>query len=90
VNSSTLLKAQTYIKSKPYLVWGSKDYTNLSQQSIVENILNYGDWNDFQYLKSIFDIKDLSKIFKELSNKKRTNLRPQTLNYFTNYFSKYA
>lgn len=85
-----LNEARNYIKSKPYLAWSTSNYNNLSPQIIVENIFNYGNWEDFQYIKNLFGIKETDKLFKEISSKKRTNLKPQTINYFTKYFNKYV
>jgi len=85
-----LNKARNYIKSKPYLAWSTTNYENLSPQIIAESIFNYGNWEDFQYIKKLFGIEEINKLFKEISNKKRTNLKPRTINYFTKYLNKYA
>lgn len=81
---------QDYIKNKPYLVWSTKNYDELSENSIIESILNYGNWEDFLFIEKTLGIKKVSNIFELLKNKQRTNLRPQTANYFSNYFNKYA
>ncbi|MFZ2664233.1 MAG: hypothetical protein WAX66_02635 [Patescibacteria group bacterium] len=85
-----LNEARNYIKSKPYLAWGTSNYNNLSYQVIAEDIFNYGNWEDFQYIKKLFGMKEINKLFKEISSKKRTNLKPQTRNYFTLYLNKNA
>lgn len=85
-----LNEARSYIKSKPYLAWGTSNYDNLSYQVIAESIFNYGNWEDFQYIKKLLGIKEINKLFKEISSKKRTNLKPQTINYFTLYLNKNA
>jgi len=71
-------------------MWSTRSYDTLSPQVIVESVLNYGDWPDFTRLTEIFGIKQTSQLFDELKNKKRTNLRPKTINYFTKYFEKHA
>lgn len=38
----------SFIKEKPYLFWYIKDLENLSNESIVEHVLNYSDFNDFK------------------------------------------
>ena len=78
------------IKEKPYLAWDVNDYNNLSPKSVFEHILNYGDWQDFIKLEKIIGLKEADDLFNELKNNKRSNLRPQTINYFTNYFARYA
>ena len=34
------------IKDKPYLIWWTKNYEHLSDEAIVEAVLNYGDFDD--------------------------------------------
>lgn len=90
MDNKNLIKARNYLKLKPYLVWSTKNHEVLSPELIVESILNYGDWNDFLFIKDLFGIKNLSQIFENISKKRRVNLRPQTINYFKMFFSKYA
>lgn len=85
-----MTKLQEFIKNKPYLIWYTKNYDNLSEKAIVESILNYGNWEDYLYLENILGIKEVGAIFNEISKQKRVNLRPQTVNYFSNYFKAYA
>jgi len=35
-----MTKLQEFIKNKPYLIWYTKNYDNLSEKAIVESILN--------------------------------------------------
>ena len=83
-------KACEYIKLRSYLMWGTKNYDGLSPEIIVESILNYGDWNDFIFIRDLFGVGELNLIFEKLLKKRRVNLRPQTVNYFTKYFNRYA
>ena len=79
-----------FIKQKPYLVWYVKDLEKLNEESIVEHVLNYGDWDDVQEMIKILGIKKTAEIFKKESNKERSNYRPEIKNYFSLYFHKYA
>lgn len=81
---------QNFVRVRPYLVWHVKDYNSLSTRSIAESVFNYGNWEDYLLLESIFGTEELSSLFKQIKNQKRTNLRPQTINYFSNYFDRYA
>lgn len=83
-------KLQAFIKTKTYLMWSTDNYDNLSEKSITESILNYGNWDDYLFLQETLGIKNLNIVFKELVNQKRTNLRPSTINYFSNYFNAYV
>ncbi len=74
-------------------MWYVKDLGKLSDESIVEHVLNYGDWDDVQKMIKILGIKKTAKIFREKSKKSkmgRTNYRPEIINYFSLYFNKYA
>lgn len=79
-----------FIKQRKYLIWYTDNYDNLGPESITEAVLNYGDFNDINELKKIIGIKKMAVIFKTAAKRKRTNLRPEIINYFTLYFKKYA
>lgn len=72
------------------MVWYVKDLGGLSEESIVEHVLNYGDWQDVQGMIKILGIKKVSEIFRKESSQKRSNYRPEIKNYFQLYFHKYA
>lgn len=79
-----------FVKNKPYLFWYIKDPENLSDNSIIENVLNYGDFNDFKILIQIMGINKVSDIFMQQLENNRNNFRPEIENYFKLYFTKYA
>ncbi|MEN9389520.1 MAG: hypothetical protein RLY61_604 [Candidatus Parcubacteria bacterium] len=83
-------KARDLIKTKPYLAWSTKNYDELTPQSILESIIGYGDWADFISFTEIFGMIQSARLFEEIKNKPRSNLRIQTVNYFTKYFAKHA
>lgn len=78
------------IKKKPYLIWYTKSYDSLSDEAVVEAVLNYGDWEDVQELIKILGIKKTAKIFRKQISGFRTNYRSEVKNYFKLYFNKYA
>lgn len=81
------------IKKKPYLVWYVKDLNRLSESSIVEHILNYGDWDDVQKMIKILGLKKTARIFRQKSAPDkfgRQNYRPEIKHYFQLYFQKHA
>lgn len=84
------MKANKIIKDNPYLIWYTKNYDNLSDESVIEAVLNYGNWHHFKKLIKILGIKKTAKIFEKESNRKRSNYYPEVKNYFTLYFNKYA
>jgi hypothetical protein len=79
-----------FIKKSPYLVWYTKNYSNLSEEAIIEAVLNYGSFDDFKKVVKILGIKKIAAIFKRGVNQKRCNYRPEIKNYFRLYFNKYA
>jgi hypothetical protein len=79
-----------FIKKRPYLVWYVKNRENLSPDSIVEAVLNYGDWDDVKELTHVLGLRETAAIFKKGSGQKRSNYREKTKNYFSRYFKKYA
>ncbi len=85
-----MLTIQEFIKQRPYLVWYAKDLDKLNDESIVEHTLNYGNWADVQEMIKILGIKKTAEIFKEESDRQRSNYRPEIKNYFQMYFHKYA
>lgn len=78
------------LQKKPYLAWYVSNKGKLSEESVVEHILNYGNWDDYLKVEKIIGIKRLALLFNKLKSKKRVNLRSKTINYFENYFQKYA
>ena len=79
-----------FIQKRPYLVWYVKDINKLSKESIVEHVLNYGNWDDVQTMIKILGIKKVAEIFRKKSKEKRCNYRPEIKNYFRLYFNKYV
>jgi len=84
------MKASDIIKEKPYLVWHTKNYEGLSDESVVEAVLNYGDMDDVRRLIKILGVKRVAAIFRERSNRQRCNYRSDVRHYFQLYFAKYA
>ena len=81
---------QKFIKQRPYLVWYVKDPSKLNDESIVEHVLNYGNWDDVHQLFKIIGIKRVAAIFNKQISQKRINYDAKILNYFKLYFSRYA
>lgn len=84
---------QDFIKKRKHLVWYVKDVSRLSEDSIVEHVLNYGDWDDVQTLIKILGMNKVSRIFRQKSKPDkfgRQNYRPEIKHYFQLYFQKHA
>ena len=55
-----MMTIHKFIKKRPYLVWYVKDLSKLSEESIVEHVLNYGNWDDVQKMIKILAIKKVA------------------------------
>lgn len=77
-------------KKKPYLAWYVADVRKLSTESLAEHVFNYGAWDDYLFMEKVLGIHTVKNLFYAITHKKRSNLRPKTINYFVHYFQKYA
>ncbi len=84
------MSVQFIIKNKPYLAWYVKNSEKLSDESVLEHVLNYGDWEDVQKFIKIKGIKETAKLFYRTLKKKRVNYSPQIRSYFKKYFKKHV
>jgi hypothetical protein len=90
MTEAALEQARNLIRNKPYLAWSTKNYSELTPQSILESVISYGDWSDFVTLTKLFGMQQSAVLFENIKNKHRSNLRFQTTNYFTKYFEKHV
>jgi len=79
-----------FVKKNKNIFWSINNYDSLSDEAVVEGILNYGDMKQVNEIIQIIGIKETAKIFRNQVNKSRTNYRPEIKNYFQLYFNKYA
>jgi len=79
-----------FIKEKPYLVWYVKDFENLSEESIIENTLNYGEFEDIKKMISIIGMQKVAGIFFRQVKRRRNNYRKEIAHYFKLYFKKHG
>ena len=84
-----------YIEDRQHLFWYSPALKSetVSDDLLVETILNYGDMDDVRKLFSIMGIKNVAKIFFDsinMSERRKGNYHELTLNYFTLLFNRYA
>lgn len=81
-----------FIAARPHLIWYVKDYDALSETSIVEHTLNYGDWGDVQELIGILGMEEVARIFRKqmVTGRQRGNYYPEVRRYFELYFDKHV
>ena len=75
------------IKTKPYLAWYIKEPEKLSEESVLEHILNYGNWDDVQQFIRIKGKVNTRKLFNKTLSNKRSNYDPAINSFFTRYFN---
>ena len=90
MTSFKLQQIQNIIRQKPYLMWYTHNYDGLSTECVFESVIKYGEWQDFVDFTNILGIEQTSVLFDNIKTKKRADLTPQTTNFFTKYFEKYA
>ena len=81
------MTVNSIIKNKPYLAWYVKDPEKLSEESVLEHVLNYGNWDDVQQFIKIKGKDKSAELFKKTLTKKRTNYSPAIKSYFYRYFN---
>ncbi len=78
--------ARDIIRKKPQLIWYSKNYDGFELSSIVEAVLNYGDWDDFKELIGAIGIEEVAKTFYEHAFRPRCNCKKEVLEFFDGFF----
>jgi len=89
------IKLKQYIEARKHLFWYSPapKSDTVSDELLVEIILNYGSMDDVRELFSIMQINNVAKIFFDSINKserRKENYHELTRNYFTLFFNRYA
>lgn len=77
------------IHRKPYLFWDVKDVEGLSVESIVEAVLNRGDFDDFLRLIEVLGMKYVAEIFYRQVSQPRKNYNKKTENFFRLFFKRH-
>jgi len=84
-----------FIRRHGELFWyspGDKGET-VSDELLVEHILNYGTMDDVRELFQVMGLQRTAEVFFRsinMSERRRNNYNPVTLNYFTLLFNRYA
>ncbi|GHS88650.1 hypothetical protein FACS1894201_10140 [Bacteroidia bacterium] len=84
-----------FINEHQMLFWYSPEPKSetVSDELVVETILNYGSLNNVRQLFQVIGIKNTAKIFFDSikkSERRKNNYHELTLNYFTLLFNRYA
>ncbi len=81
-----------FIRDRKPLFWdvGFGDLKSLSEEAVLERVLNYGSFDDCKELLGILGLEEAARIFQKESQMSRSNYLPAIKNYFTLYFEKYV
>ena len=82
-----------FVKKRKHLFLSTKNYDGLSNEAVVEGVLNYGDWDDVKTMIKILGMRKTAQIFRDksvLSKVGRQNYRPEIIRYFNLYFNKHV
>jgi hypothetical protein len=83
---------KAFIREHSNLFWYTPEdkKEEISNEFLVETILNYGDMNDVRKLIKIIGIGRLSEIFSGLQGRKILNYYPEIYNFFSILIKRYA
>ena len=82
-----MAKVQDIIKKKPYLAWYVKNLEDLSDESVLEHVLNYGNWQDVQTFIKIKGLESTKNLFNKTLQQTRSNYKDNIKHYFNLYFN---
>ena len=80
---------RSFAWTHPEYWWWVADTSKLSDESIIEWVLNYGNFAEKKQLIEIAGGAKFEKIFVSMIQKERCNIRPEVQNYWTLYINKY-
>ncbi len=83
---------KAFIQEHRSLFWYTPEdkKEDISEEFLVETILNYGDINTIKTLIRIIGVKEISQIFFNTAGRKKLNYYPEIYNFFFLLFSRYA
>jgi len=86
-----LQEAREYVAEHRNINWYSDPYA-LDEKAIVEGVLNYGSWEDFNYIYNTLGKTVFTTIFFDLASpvRKRMNIMPKTASFFDKYLKRHA
>ena len=81
-----------FIQENAHLFWWIKpeEQENIDLRFLVESVLNYGDEKSVKTLFELVGINTVAEIFYRQISRQRVNYHARTINYFTQYFQRYA
>ena len=90
MNHSPEIKA--FIREHSALFWYTPEdkKEEISEELLVEMILNYGDLDAILTLIELMGIKKVSSVFFNAKGRKKLNYFPEIYHFFSLFFTRYA
>lgn len=79
-----------WLKKRRGLWWSTSQLDKLSDEVILEAVMNYGEWEDFLDLKRRWGLKKIKQLFGQMMSKRRVNLRQPVQALFRDYLAVHA
>jgi len=76
-----------WLKERHGLWWSTSQLDKLSDEVILEAVMNYGQWEDFLDLKQWWGLKKIKQLFEQMMSKRRVNLRQPVQVLFHDYLA---
>jgi hypothetical protein len=83
---------RAFIREHSYLFWYTPEdkKDEISEELLVETILNYGNLDDIRKLIDLLGIHQVAGIFRTADKRRKMNYFPEIYNYFLRVFERYA
>ncbi len=83
---------KAFIREHSELFWYTPEdkKEEISEELLVETILNYGDLDTVLKLIELMEIKKVSEIFFNAQGRKKLNYYPEIYHFFSLFFTRYA
>jgi hypothetical protein len=83
---------KNFIKQNSLLFWDTpeKFKTNISDELLLEQILNYADLNTIKEYFKIIGFENAREIFNNLKGRRKQNIYPEIYTLFSEYFKRYV
>lgn len=79
-----------WLKKRRSLWWSTNQLDKLSDEAILEGVMNWGEWQDFLDLKQNWGLTKIKQLFTTMVNQRRVNLRPPVQTLFYDYLTAHA
>lgn len=92
VRNSHDVEIKDFIRQNQHLFWWvpKEQQDHISEESLVEHVLNYGDETSVKRLFELLGVESVSEVFYRQISGNRCNYFPQVINFFTLYFQRHA